>query len=274
MRINWQEKSANLREIATELNIGVDALAFFDDNPAERAEVRARLPQVTVIEAPADPVGYIDAVEESGSFDRLTLSSEDRQRAELYTQQQQRREAGEQFGTKGDFLRSLEMVATVGSIDALTLPRVAQLLAKTNQFNLTTRRHSAVEIETMMRTGAGVWLRLEDRFGDNGLTGVVLAVPEEGSTWRIDTFLLSCRIVSRSAETALLARLLERLRERGATEVFGEYCPTEKNGMCADFYASHGFVAAGENRWRLDLTTQTVDTPPFIAVKESLVEPR
>jgi FkbH-like protein len=268
IRINWREKSEGLREIASELNIGPEALAFFDDNPSERAEVQARLPEVTVLDVPADPIHYIQTIEESGVFDRLALTSEDRQRAGYYTHQTERRAAVGKFETKEDFLRSLEMVATIGPVDALTLPRVAQLVAKTNQFNLTTRRHSLAEISAIMETGTCLWLRLEDRFGDNGLTGVAIAVPENGAAWRIDTFLLSCRIISRGAESALLARLLARIRERGATEVFGEYLPTTKNAPCADFYAGHGFESVGNNRWRLDLTTHNVGNPPFISVRE------
>jgi len=266
-RINWREKSAGLLEIAAELNIGPDALAFFDDNPSERAEVLARLPEVTVLDVPADPIGYIDAIEESGLFDRLALSEEDRKRSAFYAQQQERRAAVGRFETKEDFLRSLEMTATIGPVDALTLQRVAQLVAKTNQFNLTTRRHSATEIEKLAQTGVCLWLRLADRFGDNGLTGVAMAVPESGAAWRIDTFLLSCRILSRGAESVLLAQLLERLRERGATEVIGEYLPTARNGVCADFYSGHGFAPAGENRWRLDLAAVSVENPPFITLR-------
>lgn len=267
VRINWEEKSSNLREIAGELNIGLDAIAFFDDNPAEGAEVMGRLPQVSVIAAPADPMGYIDAIEESGLFDRLTISTEDRRRTELYAAQQERRRADAQFETKEDFLRSLEMVATIGDINEQSLKRVAQLVTKTNQFNLTTRRHSEAEIAAMLRTGVGLWLRLVDRFGDNGITGVALAASEKDGVWRIDTFLLSCRIISRGAETALLARLLARIRERGATGVIGEYLPTAKNAPCANFYPSHGFKPAGENLWMMDLTAQKVSEPPFITIQ-------
>jgi FkbH-like protein len=267
MRINWREKSASLREIASELNIGLDALAFFDDNASERAEVLARLPEVTVIEAPAEPIGFIDAIEESGVFDRLKLSAEDRRRSEVYREQRERLKAGERFETQEDFLRGLEMKAIIGDVDALTLQRVAQLLTKTNQFNLTTRRHSPAEIEKMLQTGVGLWLRLVDRFGDNGITAVAIAVPENGAAWRIDTFLLSCRIISRGAETALLAKLIERIRDRGAAELFGEYAPTPKNEPCADFYPRHGFEPAGENRWRLDLTIQNVPSPDFITIE-------
>jgi FkbH-like protein len=267
VRINWDEKSASLRAIATELNIGADAIAFFDDNPAERAEVLARLPEVTVLDVPTDPLGYIDAIEEGGAFDRLTLSAEDRRRSALYVQQQHRVEAAGQFESREDFLRSLEMVATIGSVDSVTLQRVAQLIAKTNQFNLTTRRHSAAAIEEMMHTGECLWLRLEDRFGDNGLTAVAIALPEGGAAWRIDTFLLSCRIISRGAETALLAQLLARIQARGGAEAFGDYVPSAKNALCAEFYPSHGFEPAGTHRWRLELAAHRVETPPFITLR-------
>jgi FkbH-like protein len=167
-----------------------------------------------------------------------------------------------------EFLTSLALVATMGTVDAATLPRVAQLLAKTNQFNLTTRRHSAAEIQTMIDTGAvALWLRLADRFGDHGLVGVALAVPKTPASWHVDTFLLSCRVIGRGAETALLARVTELARKQGATELIGEFVPTAKNGFVSEFYPQHGFAPIAERQWRLDLTSSDVKYPPFITLE-------
>ncbi|RYD78218.1 MAG: hypothetical protein EOP84_14550 [Verrucomicrobiaceae bacterium] len=240
---------------------------FFDDSPFERAEVKRHLPGVTVLDVPDSPLGYIDTIEESGVFDRLTLSREDVQRSAYYQQQSARAVAQSACASPADFLRSLEMMATIGNVDSETLPRIAQLLSKTNQFNLTTRRHTAGEIDGMLKAGGvGLWLRLVDRFGDNGLVGVALAVPETEERWRIDTFLLSCRVIGRSVETALLAELNSQVAERGAKVLVGEYLPTAKNGLVAEFYPKHGFVEEGRGRWIYELNRGMFAGPSFIAV--------
>lgn len=265
VRINWREKSANLAELAAELNLGLESLVFFDDSPFEREEVRRALPMVQVIEAPADALAYREAIEESGFFDQLVLSAEDRRRGELYQSRAAGAVAQRAAGSPEEFLASLEMVATIGAVDAESLPRVAQLLAKTNQFNLTTRRHTAAQLAAMIAEGAvALWLRLADRFGDHGLVGVALAQPD-GVRWRIDTFLLSCRVIGRGAETALLAELASRVVARGATELVGEYLPTGRNELAADFYARHGFAPA-EGCWKIDPARGRITSPKALRI--------
>ena len=265
VRINWREKSENLRALAAELNVGLDAFVFFDDSAFEREEVRRALPMVTVLDTPESPLGYIDAIEDSGVFDRLVLSPEDRQRTALYREQSGRVEAERSAASSGEFLHSLGLVATIGAVDADTLPRVAQLLAKTNQFNLTTRRHSAAEIQAMIDAGAvALWLRLADRFGDHGLVGVAIAQAEAGAA-RIDTFLLSCRVIGRGAEVALLADLARRMSAR-AEVLIGEFVPTAMITQVADFFPRHDFAPAGEGRWQMALPAVTLATPNFIEV--------
>lgn len=267
VRINWREKSANLRELAGELNVGLDACVFFDDSPFEREEVRRQLPMVTVIEAPVSPLQFCDAIDASGAFDQLSLSAEDRQRVELYRQRGDREQASREATSPAEFLASLEMVATIGRVDAETLPRVAQLLAKTNQFNLTTRRHGAAEIEAMIRSGAiALWLRLADRFGDSGLVGAALARPD-GARWVVDTFLLSCRAIGRGVETTLLAQLAEGVAQRGGSVLVGEYLPTAKNGLVAEFYARHGFDSCGDGLWQMNLASPPFSRPPHIQIR-------
>jgi FkbH-like protein len=266
VRINWQEKSANLRELAAELNVGLESVVFFDDSAFEREEVRRHLPMVTVIDVPESPLEYIDAVEDSGFFDQIVLSAEDRARTELYRQQAARSEA-RPTSSPEEFLASLEMVATIGTVDAATLPRVAQLLAKTNQFNLTTRRHGAGELGAMIEAGAiALWLRLVDRFGDNGLVGVAIAC-RIGESWTIDTFLLSCRVIGRGVESALLAQLAACIVKRGGVCLTGEYRPTAKNQLVADFYPRHGFQPDGNaNLWRKDLRSTPMVFPPHFRI--------
>ncbi len=273
MEIGWHDKATSLRRIAQQLRLGVEALAVFDDSAVERAWIRSQLPEVTVIEVPEDPLGFIQALEDSGAFDRLALSPEDLTRAAAYQQDQQRQRVQAQSESVEEFLSGLEMRATIGCLSQETLPRVAQLVAKTNQFNLTSRRHSAQAIQAMVDAGAvALWLRLADRFGDNGLVGVAIALPDGGPwRWRIDTFLLSCRVIGRGAETALLGVLLRRLRARGAREVLGDYVPTGTNRLAATFYGRHGFADVdGTGRsWSRSLGAEDLPLTAAIAIEAS-----
>lgn len=266
--IHWNDKAQSLRRIASALNIGTDALAFFDDNPAERAFIRSQMPEVKVIDVPPSPLGYVQALHHSGLFDFLTLSREDLQRASLYLQDQERQTLQVQATTLDDFLAQLQMKASVDSVGPQTLPRVAQLLAKTNQFNLTTRRHNQADLEAMIKNGAiALWLRVSDRFGDNGLVGVAIARPDKGHEWTIDSFLLSCRVIGRRVETALLSALSQVIRQRGGKTLVGEFIPTAKNAPAAEFYLVHGFVPFDDDKrfWKWDLDSQgPIPSPSLI----------
>jgi FkbH-like protein len=249
LEIHWEDKATSLRRIAQKLSIGTDALAFFDDNPAEREWVRSQMPEVAVIEVPRSPADYAAALEDCECFDSPVVSSDDLQRAVMYQQQEQRRTLSDSSGTVEDFLRSLNMRVQVGHVSADSLDRVVQLLAKTNQFNLTTRRHTSADITRLLEAGAIVlWARVSDRFGDNGLTGVAIAVPEaEMTSWRIDSLLLSCRVIGRQIETGLLSALAREIAQRGAQQLIGEFLPSGKNSQVSDFFARHGFTSADDN---------------------------
>lgn len=270
-RINWTDKGTNLREIARELNIGIDSLAFFDDNPAERELVRQQVPEVMVIEAPADPEQYARALREWPVFERLTLSAEDRQRGQFYAQDRQRAELEQtSSGNLEDFYRSLQQEAEMGVVTPATLARVAQLTQKTNQFNMTTRRYTEQEITAMAADSKWYirWVRVKDRFGDNGIIGVVMATDAGGGLWEIDNFLLSCRVIGRTVETAILATIVEHARAAGAKRMGGWFIPTKKNAPAKDFYTQHRFTMVseqeGRQRWELDLTTDTIEAPPWV----------
>lgn len=269
VRINWEPKSKNLREIATELNIGADAIVLVDDNPVERAEVRANAPEVAVLDLPTDPLKYSAALAACPYFDQTTVSKEDLSRGDIYRQQQVRREFGQKFETVEEFLESLEMTASVGMVDPTTLGRITQLVAKTNQFNLTTRRHSQSDISAMASdpSNAVVWLRLRDRFGDQGLVGVGI-LRKEGGCGHIDTFIMSCRVMNRQVERALLAYILDHALRLGCDEVVGEYLPTPKNRIVQSFYLDLGFVASsdakGVQQFTLDLSLGGIYWPDII----------
>ncbi len=254
--VHWEDKATSLRRIAATLNIGLDALVFFDDNPTERAWVRSQLPEMIVLEVPANPLGYARVLAECGCFDQPTLTHEDRGRAELYVQDSRRQEMKQQAGSLDQFLQDLEMTLTLGVVDEETLPRVVQLLGKTNQFNLTTRRHGAAEVRAMIESGGlAFWARLRDRFGDNGLIAAAIAVPETATSWRLDTFLMSCRVIGRGVETLLLGAIERLAAAKGADTLEAEFIPTSKNQPAATFLPSHGFVEDSPDslRWHRSL---------------------
>jgi FkbH-like protein len=269
MRINWGDKSQNLREIAQELNIGIDTLAFLDDNPFEREQVRAALPEVFVVDISGNPMEYAAAIHDCPVFERLSLSAEDRQRTEMYAEQRQRSDAEHNFQTREDFFRYLEQEADLDPVTDLTLARVAQLSQKTNQFNTTTRRYSEAQIADMAKRPD--WhilsIKVRDRFGDHGLVGIAIT-RDEGEQCEIDTFLLSCRVIGRTVETGLLAHVAKSAAERGCQRLVGWFLPTKKNAPARDFYQQHGFVLGETNDsgtlWVLDLKSSTLASPDWI----------
>ena len=256
---NWADKATNLRSIAAQLRIGLDALVFVDDNPAERAIVRQELPMVAVPELPEDPAFYAMQLAEAGYFESVGLSDEDRDRTAQYQANIARASAGAAETDMDAYLASLEMVLHWSRIDALGAPRVVQLVNKTNQFNLTTRRTTEAAIDAAMADPATLTLqlRLVDRFGNSGLIGVVMG-RREGTTLAITDWLMSCRVLQRGVEAATFNLLVAQGRSMGARRLVGTYLPTAKNGMVADLYPRLGFSAAGTepsgtSRWTLDL---------------------
>jgi FkbH-like protein len=269
MRINWNDKARNLREIARELNIGLDTIAFLDDNPVERQQVREQAPEAIVIRLPEDPMDYARAVRDCPWFERLALSDEDRRRGAYYAAQRQRVELERSVTSKEDFYRGLDQVAEIAPVNAQTLARVSQLTQKTNQFNLTTRRYTEQQIAGMAAApNWRVWsLRVKDRYADNGLVGVAIA-RVDGEVCEIDSFLMSCRVIGRTLETAFLARLAADAREQGAKVLQGWFRPTKKNAPALEFYREHGFEVAERTEegvlWRLDLQEKEIRTPEWI----------
>ena len=236
-RINWNDKATNIREIAQELNIGLDSMAFVDDNPTERELIRQQLPMVSVPEWPSQPyelpIFYARLAEDY--FSVYTLTDEDKQKTEQYRQNANRAQAQAQFTDMEDFLRSLEMKLTIAPATDITIPRIAQMTHKTNQFNLTTRRYTESDIRLLLNNGAQIWtLAVADRFGDNGITGLMILVPENG--WRIDTLLMSCRVLGKGIEEAFFRSVISRYK--GA--ITAQFIPTTKNGQVADFYDRMG----------------------------------
>lgn len=265
LKINWTDKAQNLREIARELNVGIDSVAFLDDNPVERQHVREQAPEVMVIDLPSSPMLYARALRDCPIFERLSISEEDAQRGEYYAAERERKELEQSSSSPEDFYRSLQQELEIARVTPMTLARVAQLTQKTNQFNLTTRRYSEQEIAAM--NGRFVYsLRVKDRYCDNGLVGVAI-LEDRGEVCEIDTLLLSCRVIGRTVETAFLAKLAAEARERGAGRMEGWFLPTKKNAPAKDFYPRHGFERVAENgegsRWSYDLS-KPMECPDWI----------
>jgi FkbH-like protein len=271
MRINWDDKATNLRSIAAELNVGSDSLVFLDDNPIERLQVRLMAPEVKVLEVPSDATAFAPIVLGFAGFDRLHLSEEDRQRTRIYAEQRDRNSLRESATSIEDYLRDLRVVVHPGSLNQGDLGRVAQLTQKTNQFNLTTRRYTEAQIKALAATpGCRMeTYRVSDRFGDNGLVGV--AITRDDSTMcEIDSLLLSCRVIGRGIETAILSRLAAQARVAGCSHLRGVFRPTAKNDLAAAVYANHGFAEVDTNSegdvfYDLDLRNDNVRPPPWIA---------
>jgi FkbH-like protein len=257
---NWNDKASNLREIARRLNIGTDALVFADDNPAERAIIRRELPEVAVPELPEDPAGYAAMIAAAGYFEAVRLTAEDRDRAGQYQANLAREQAAETSETDMEgYLASLEMQLHWGRVDPVSAPRVVQLVNKTNQFNLMTRRTTEDAIAALMAddTALSLQLRLIDKFGNNGIIAVVIG-ERHGDTIDITDWLMSCRVLKRGVEAATVNLVAAEALRLGATHVIGHYRPTAKNGMVRDHYATLGFQptgldADGTTHWTLDL---------------------
>jgi FkbH-like protein len=264
-RANWDNKADNIVQIAKTLNLGLESFVFVDDNPAERALIRRELPMVAVPELPEDPALYIDCLARAHYFDAIAISAEDKQRTQQYLAEEKRRVAAADARDLDGFLNSLEMKILVNGYRSVDLIRITQLINKTNQFNLTTRRYTESEVRSLAGSDDNIILsaRVEDRFGDNGLISVVIAKrPPDDSDFVVDTWLMSCRVLGRNVEQALMKTLVGIAQARGARQLRGVYLPTPKNKMVEDFYAKQGFSRAntpngpdGATWWDLDLDT-------------------
>ena len=251
IQVNWNEKFINLKKISNDLNIGLDSLVFFDDNPFERELIKKKLPEVSVIDVPKDSSKYIKALEDSELFDTFSISSEDRKRNIIYNQEKKRKVFKSNFNDIDSFLKNLKMKAKFYKIKENDLGRAVQLLSKTNQFNLTTRRHSETDLISILKNGGiGYTMRISDCFGDNGVVGLIL-ISKVQTKWYIDSFLLSCRVIGRKAEDLLLSFTLNNLlkiNKKKKIEVVGEYIPTPRNPLVKDFFKIKGFLPKN-NLW-------------------------
>lgn len=274
-RANWNDKASNLRAIADELNIGIDSLVFLDDNPFEREQVRRELPLVGVPELPPEPALYPRILAWAGYFDAVTISAEDRKRADFYQANATRTSVMASTSDLGSYLQSLDMQCTIKHFDAVGRTRIAQLINKSNQFNLTTRRYTENEVAAL-ETALGkyaVQIRLTDKFGDNGMISVV-AFDKSGAVWTNDIWLMSCRVLGRRVEEAVLSHVCAAAKAEGAKRLIGRYLPSAKNRMVADHYRKLGFSlmeesADGATVWALELDDYQAPELPMQITSEN-----
>jgi FkbH-like protein len=271
---NWQSKPENLRRIARTLGIGLDSMVFLDDSQFERSAVREMIPEVDVIDLPADPSGYTRTLSEYLLFEASSLTQEDKERTTQYQARAQIAEAQTSAESLDDFYRLLQMKALVAPFDDLHLGRIGQLVGKTNQFNLTTRRHSLAQLKSFMEDPDCIhfYLRLRDRFTDHGLVALIIAF-RRGDTLDIDTWLMSCRVIGRSVEATMLEQLCRRALRLGCSQLRGTYIPSAKNMMARDIFEKFGFERTTESgddeKWLYSLNTRGPIKNSFIESIES-----
>lgn len=277
---NWSDKATNIKSIANELSLGLDAMVFLDDNPMERDLVRQMLPQVAVPELPADPALYVRTLMAAGYFETITFSEEDRKRADFYQDNAKRVALQASAGDLDSYLASLNMEIFFAPFDATGRKRIAQLISKSNQFNLTTRRHSEADVAELEEDPETFTLqvRLTDAFGDNGMISVIVCRPRGDEDWEIDTWLMSCRVLGRRVEQMVLRELLRAARRHGKKRLIGVYIPTERNALVVDHYAKLGFApmasaeADGRTSWELDTATEVAEAPMQVHRAAELTE--
>ncbi len=258
-KANWDPKPDNIRATALDLNIGLDSMVLVDDNPTERALVAGQLPEVAVPDVGSDVSRFAEVLEHERYFEVVKVVQDDLSRSSFYSSNAQRSAYQADFRDYGEFLASLEMTAEIGPFLPVYLERITQLINKTNQFNLTTRRYTSAEVEAISRDPAFVTLygRLADKFGDNGLVSVLIGrVSHE--TVELDLWLMSCRVLKREMEFAMFDALVEECRARDIRKILGVYIPSKKNGIVAEHYGSLGFTrvdgASGDRElWQYDV---------------------
>jgi FkbH-like protein len=274
-RINWTDKASNLKELAMELNLSLDSMVFVDDNPVECELIRSQFPEVTVIQVPAKIYEYPGILAESGLFDRISVNQEDKVRIQYYQAEKSRREVQSRHVDPESFLRDLKMKASIKPVGRDDLTRAAQLCQRTNQFNLTSRRHTEADLALFLESQDTKMflLEAEDRFGPMGNSGLII-FKKAGSVIEVDTFLLSCRIIGRSFDKALFCQSLKMLAPLWPyDEIRATFTPTLKNSVVSELWREYGFSAVsadGEEKYSCFPNKLKISQPNTIQINESL----
>lgn len=252
---NWEDKATNIRHIQETINIGMDSIVFIDDNPFERNLVKGMIPDITVPELPEDPALYLSYLKSLNFFETASYSENDKDRTKQYQAEVGRTTMQSNFENFDEYLKSLEMEATVHPFDEFEFPRISQLTQRSNQFNLRTIRYTEAEIEQIAKDDKYLTLSfsLKDKFGDYGLISVVIMEKQDEKTLFLNTWLMSCRVLKRGMEEFIINSIIETAKENGFSKVIGEYIPTPKNAMVEKMYAKLGFKDLGDGKFEADV---------------------
>lgn len=267
MKINWNDKVSNMEEIANELNIGTDSMVFFDDDPVNREYMRLNMPQILTVDLPQDPSQYAQTIKKMNEFSVLNITNEDAQRGKMYLEQRKRNDLEKSAPDLESFLTNLDLKLLIKNANEFTIPRISQLTLKTNQFNLTTKRYQESDIKKFSEDDKYLvgCVQVEDKFGDNGITGVFIVHKENPKEWFIDTFLLSCRVMGREVEKGMLGHIINKAKQNGVELIKAKFIPSQKNKPIEDFLPNCGFQKDGDY-WVYPLKTQFT-IPDYLMVR-------
>ena len=268
IKINWNDKVSNIKEISDELNFGLENFVFFDDDPLNREFMKSSLPQVLTVDLPADPSKYVKTIQEMNEFNLLKITDEDKQRGVMYFQQRERKILEKSSNNLDDFLKNMDLKITIKKADSFTIPRISQLILKTNQFNLTTKRYSLEEIQKMSQNDHMLigCVQVEDKFGDNGITAAFIVEKNGAKEWILDTFLLSCRVMGRQIEKSILGYIIKLAKQNNVNKIIANFIPTKKNQPIKNFLPDCGFKKE-KDFWSISLNDSFM-VPNFIKIDE------
>ena len=267
MCINWNDKVSNMKEIVKEINIGSDSLVFIDDDPVNREFVKSIFPEILVVNLSDDPSSYALEIENLIDFSVLKITDEDRNRGKMYLKQKKVIELEKTSTDLQTFLTQLDLKIIIKDVNEFTLPRVSQLILKTNQFNLTTKRYQEIDIQKMIKDPNFIitCVQVQDKFGDNGITGVFIIKKENKKEWRIDTFLMSCRIMGRGIEKGIMAYIINKAKGNKIEKINADFIPTQKNKPVENFLTDNKFKKE-ESSWTYKIKSE-IKLPEYLRIE-------
>ena len=269
LKINWNDKVSNLQEISEEVNIGLDSMVFFDDDKINRDFVRSALPEVLTVEMPEDPSQYVPTLIGLNDFNVVKITEEDKLRGKMYLEQKHRTEFRKTAIDIKSYLKKLKIKIFIKNADEFTIPRISQLTLKTNQFNFTTKRYQEEDIQKFSQDNKKIvgCARVEDKFGDNGITGVFIVDKQDGQEWIIDTFLLSCRVIGRGVEEGIINHIISLAKKNNIRKIIANFTPTKKNKPAESFLPSFGFEKKN-NQWIYNIKNHIEKPSHLLLVNE------
>ena len=267
IKINWNDKASNMREISDELNIGLDSFVFFDDDPVNRELIKEMMPEITTPDMPHDPSLYSEVLHSIQDFSTFQITSEDSNRGKMYLEKKQRLESENSSYDINNFLKTLNLEIDIKKTNSFTIPRISQLTLKTNQFNLTTKRYQEDEIKKFSEDEKILigCAQVKDKFGDSGITGVFIIEKTNSNEWLLDTFLLSCRVMGREIEKAIFYFIVNEAKKNNIKKLRAKFIPTEKNKPIENFLLNSNFTKENDC-WIYDLE-KPFNMPDFLTLR-------